>query len=156
MESAKMHVMLDIKDEFKRIGMDNADVADATHKDKSTVDKQFAEKNGTQTLLTAYGYAEAAGGRVVFLLDSEWEKMMRAEKELSAINAVIADKDNRLSYLAETNNALASQIEAQRKMIERLESNIEKRDAKLEEKDAIISRKDAAIASMLRKSGTIE
>lgn len=149
MESAKMHVMLDIKDEFKRIGMDNADVADATHKDKSTVDKQFAEKNGTQSLITAYGYAEAAGGRVVFMLDKEWERYKSIEQELIDISDTLRDREQRLANLSETAKSLSSQVEAQRKMIERLEGMIDK-------KEEAIARKDAAIASMLRKSGAIE
>lgn len=149
MESAKMHVMLDIKDEFKRIGMDNADVADATHKDKSTVDKQFAEKNGTQSLITAYGYAEAAGGRVVFMLDKDWERYKSIEQELIDISDTLRDREQRLANLSETAKSLSSQVEAQRKMIERLEGMIDK-------KEEAIARKDAAIASMLRKSGAIE
>ena len=149
MEATKMHVMLDIKDEFKRVGMDNADVADATHKDKSTVDKQFAEKNGTQSLITAYGYAEAAGGRVVFMLDKEWERYKSIEQELIDISDTLRDREQRLANLSETVKSLSSQVEAQRKMIERLEGMIDK-------KEEAIARKDAAIASMLRKSGAIE
>ena len=97
MEAAKMHVMLDIKDEFKRNGMDNAAIADANHKDKSTVDKQFAEKNGTQTLLTAYGYAESLGGRVVFMLDEEWDRLHGLEQAIHDLKDELRDRDQRLS-----------------------------------------------------------
>lgn len=149
MEAAKMHVMLDIKDEFKRNGMDNAAIADANHKDKSTVDKQFAEKNGTQTLLTAYGYAESLGGRVVFMLDEEWDRLHGLEKEIHDLKDELRDRDQRLSIANESISKMSHEIESQHNMILKLEMNIDK-------KEAIIDRKDAAIAAMLRKSGVME
>lgn len=151
-----MHVMLDIKDEFKSRGQDTKAIAELIHKDKTVVDKQFSEKNGTQSLLTAYGYAEAAGGRVVFILDEEWERMKEMEAEYPGLKESIRDRDSRLANMAEAANSMAKQIEAQTKIIERLERQIDDKDESIRRKDAAISRKDGVIAGLLKKAGAIE
>lgn len=149
MDAQKMHVMLDIKDAFKAQGKGTAEIADLLHKDNSVVSKQFAEKNGSQTLLTAYGYAEAAGGRIVFLLDEEWDRLHGLEKEIHDLQDALKERDQRLSVANESIGTMTKEIENQHKMILKLELNIEK-------KEATIDRKDATIAAMLRKSGVLE
>lgn len=148
MDASKMHVIMDIKDEFQKQGKDNGAIAEIMHKDKSVVDKQFAEKNGTQTLLTAYGYAEAAGGRIIFMLDEEWERLQAIEKEYIELQEAIRDRDRRLSNMSETAKSMAIQIAANEKTIARLE-------AKIDEKEKAIDRKDGVIADLLRKNGII-
>lgn len=156
MDATKMHVMLDIKDEFKSRGQDTKAIAELIHKDKTVVDKQFSEKNGTQSLLTAYGYAEAAGGRVVFMLDEEWERIKQIEKEYAELKDAMKERDQRLGNMAETAKSMAAQIEAQTKIIERLEKQIDDKDESIRRKEAAIARKDGVIAGLLKKAGAIE
>lgn len=156
MDATMMHVMLDIKDEFKSRGQDTKAIAELIHKDKTVVDRQFSEKNGTQSLLTAYGYAEAAGGRVVFILDDEWERLKAMEAEYPTLKETIRDLDQRLGNMAETAKSMAAQIEAQTKIIERLEKQIDDKDESIRRKEVAISRKDGVIADLLRKAGVIE
>lgn len=148
MEASKMHVMLDIKDEFKRKGMDNAGVAAATHKDKSVVDRQFAEKNGSQTLLTGYGYAEAAGGRIIFMLDEEWDRLQRLAQELSAAMDALRDREQRLGNLSETVNTLTLQNDAKDKLIERLEQRLDEKENSIKRKEEALVLKDKRISDL--------
>lgn len=149
MDAQKMHVMLDIKDEFKRRGNGTSDIAELLHKDSSVVAKQFAEKNGSQTLLTAYGYAEAAGGRIVFMLDEEWDRLHGLEREIHDLQDALRDREQRLTAASDAISKMSNEIENQHNMIVRLE-------AKIDKKEETIDRKDAAIAAMLRKSGAFE
>lgn len=148
MEASKMHVMLDIKDEYKRKGMDNAGVAEATHKEKSVVDRQFAEKNGSQTLLTAYGYAEAAGGRVVFLLDEEWERLQQLAQDLADARELLRDRDQRLGTLSETLKTMTMQNDAQAKIIARLEQRIDEKESSIKRKEEALTLKDKRIEAL--------
>lgn len=155
MDANKMHVMADIKTQYKSKGLDTGDISELVHKDKSTVDKQFAEKNGTQTLLTAYGYAAAAGGRVIFVLDEEWENLKAIEKEIPELREQLRDKEKQLANATEAARAAAQQIEAQTKIIQRLEKQLDDKDESIRRKEAVISRKDGVIGDLLRKAGAI-
>lgn len=148
MDASKMHVMLDIKDEYKRKGMDNAGVAEATHKEKSVVDRQFAEKNGSQTLLTAYGYAEAAGGRIVFMLDEEWERLQQLAQDLADTRELLRDRDQRLGNLSESLKTMTMQNDAQAKIIARLEQRIEEKENSIKRKEEALTLKDKRIEAL--------
>ena len=156
MNADKMHVMMDIKDELKRQNMDNADIAEKMLKDKSVVDKQLGAKNGTQTLLTAYGYAETAGGRVVFMLDAEYDEWQRMKKEYPEMQRKLKEKETSKNKLDSSVDVLTQQIEAQSRIIERLEKQIDEKDESIRRKEAAISRKDGVIAGLLKKAGVIE
>lgn len=155
MNATKMHVMLEIKDLFKLKGMSNEDIADILHKDATVVAKQFAEKNGSQTLATAYGYAEAAGGRIVFVSDELWEQWNKSEKEIIDLTASLQSKEQRLGNLSETVKSMAAQIESQTKIIQRLEKQLDDKDDSIRRKEAVISRKDAIIGELLTKAGAL-
>lgn len=155
MDASKMHVMLDIKDAFKSQGLGTEDIAELVHKDSTVVSKQFSEKNGTQTLQTAYGYAEAARGRIVFVLDDEYERWKNEESELEALKADLRDRDTRLGNMSETVKSMAAQIESQTKIIQRLEKQIDDKEDSIRRKEAVISRKDGVIGELLRKAGVI-
>lgn len=156
MDASKMHVMMDIKDELKRQNLDNEDVAEKMAKEKSVVDKQLGAKNGTQTLLTAYGYAETAGGRIVFMLDSEWEEWQRMKKEYPEIQRKLKEKEISKGKMDSSVEVLTKQIDAQSRIIERLEKQIDDKDESIRRKEAAIARKDGVIAGLLKKAGAIE
>lgn len=151
-----MHVMLDIKDYFKSQGKDHNDIADLMHKDKTVVDKQLSAQNGTQTLLTSYGYAEAAGGRVVFVMDEDWERWKAMEKELPELREALRDKDKQIDALKSAATAASAQFGEMSRIIERLEKQIDDKDESIRRKEVAISRKDGVIADLLRKAGVIE
>lgn len=156
MEASKMHVMLDIKDRFKAIGSDTNDIAELVHKDSTVVAKQFSEKNGSQTLLTAYGYAEAAGGRVCFMTDEEWDRLHSLEQEIHDLKDELSDRDRRLSTANESISTMTREIESQNRIIVRLEKNIEDKEDSIRRKEQVISGKDAMISELLRNAGVIK
>lgn len=155
MNADKMHVMLDIKDEFRAQGKDHNAIADVMHKEKSVVDKQLSAQNGTQTLLTAYGYAEAAGGRIMFMRDEEWERMKSIEQECIELRESIKEHDRIIAGKADTEKVLTAQIQAQTAIIQRLEKQIDDKEDSIRRKEAVIARKDGVIAELLRKAGAI-
>lgn len=155
MQAIKMHVMLDIKDYFKSLGMGHAEIADIMHKDKTVVDKQLSAQNGTQTLLTSYGYAEAAGGRVIFVRDEDWERLKQMEHEHAELLEQLRDRDQRLGNMSETLKSMSAQIDSQSRTIQRLENRLDDREDSIKKKDATIERKDSMIADLLRKSGAL-
>ena len=156
MDATQMHVMLDIKDTFKAQGKGTTEIADLLHKDNSVVAKQFAEKNGSQTLLTAYGYAEAAGGRIVFMLDDEWNRLHGMEQEIHDLKDELRDRDNRLTVANESISAMTREIEKQHDLIQKLETRIKKKEEKIEEKERIIERKDSALHQLLFEKGVLK
>lgn len=155
MDASKMHVMMDIKDELKRQNMDNEDIAEKMSKEKSVVDKQLGAQNGTQTLLTAYGYAAAAGGRIVFMLDKDWERWKKMEKELPELREQLKDKEKQLDAMKHEAEAASMKADTMNKTIQRLEKQVDDKEDSIRRKEAAISRKDGIIADLLRKAGAI-
>lgn len=155
MDASKMHVMLDIKDAFKAQGKDVSDIADIVHKDSTVVLKQFSEKNGSQTLATVYGYAEAAAGRIVFMTDADYDRLHAMENEIRTLKDDLRDRDQRLTSANESIAAMTRQIESQNTIIVRLEQNIDVKEESIRRKEIVIERKDSVIADLLRKSGVI-
>lgn len=156
MDAMKMHVMMEIKDFFKTQGKDNTDIAELVHKDVTVVAKQFAEKNGSQTLATAYGYAEAAGGRIIFVSDEDYDLWQKMKQEAPVMQSTLNDREQRLRNMSETVKSMAAQIESQTKIIQRLEKQLDDKDESIRRKETVIARKDGVIADLLRKAGVIE
>lgn len=158
----EQHAMIDIYNDLVMQGYTKEKIADKVHKDPSVVGKQITERHGNLTLQTAYEYAEVAGGRVVYVKDSDWERWHSMDQiisdyeiEVKRLKAEEEILNKQVTSLTETNESLTKQRESQQKIIIKLEANIETKEAKIDHKDEIIETKDKALHELLAEKGLI-
>lgn len=137
MDATKMTVMASM-DAYRRDLHESYErVAEEIFKSPATVRKQFTQERGSCTLNTAYGYAEHFGGRVVFVLDKDWEEFEKVD--------IYRD---RIKELEEELTRAHAEHDAQAKQIEGLiETNAELVRANQEKNESIV-RKDRTIEQL--------
>lgn len=119
MKESQMHVMMDICTQLERLGMTRSDLAEIMHVEPNTVNKQLTKQNGELTLATAYRYAAALHGAIVFLTDDEYDTLKRTHEILAeneslrqqilSMKAEHDQKEDRLNRISAT----LSKVQAQ-------------------------------------------
>lgn len=115
-------------------------LADKVHKDISTVNKQLDPNNGNMQLATLCEYAEALGGKIVFMSDDALLEMSSSD---------VSTMRMRMAELGQQNETLIKQVQHQERIIEEKDKRIAalravvvRKDEQIEEKDKAIVRKD--------------
>ena len=136
----KMHVMHDIEEYRKKIGMSYSHLAELTMKDAAVVKRQLTETKGGVQLYTAYELAAALGGVVKFIPPDAVDES--AEKERQKLN-------EQISTLMDTNAAQEAELE-------RLHNTIAMLQKRVIAKDEAVERKDELIRQLLIEKGVIK
>ena len=147
MKESQMHVMMDICTQLERLGMTRSELAETMCIEPNTVNKQLVKQNGELTLATAYRYAAALKGAILFLPDEDVDLLRRSKdlqaeadalrQELASLRRECEDKETRLNRLSAT--------------IEKVQTQNDRFALKLEEKDAEIYRQSETVRRLLEK-----
>lgn len=142
-----MHVMMDICAQLERLGLTRAQLAEMMHVEPNTVAKQLVKQNGELTLRTAYGYAEALRGIILFLPDEEYDALRRA-KEILAENESLRQQILSMKVEHDQKEDRLNRISA---TLDRVQRQNDDFAAKLTEKDGEIYQQNATIRKLLEK-----
>lgn len=156
MDATKMHVMTDIRSEFNIQGKLNDAIAELVCKDVTVVAKQFSEKSRNITLQTAYEYAAAAGGRIAFVRDDDWDFWHQdTSSTYGQVQEALSTANERVEYFKNLLQSEKKRAEWLEKLVMKLEMNLDKKEGAIDRKDAVIAKKDDVITELLVKNGVL-
>lgn len=136
----KMHVMHDIEEYRKAIGMSYTQLAELVTKDAAVIKRQLTETKGGVQLNTAYELAAAIGGEVRFISPKQIDNIGASERE---------SLNEQITTLTATNAQQEEDLAKMRETVSILQKRIIKMDERLE-------RKDELIRKLLIEKGVIE
>lgn len=165
MHADEMHVMVDINAYRERENISIGKVAKAMLLDTSSCSRQLKEEHGGVNLSTTYRYAEFFNGRVIFVLDSEyeeWQKVSEYKAEIEALQATVSALNKARDELDLQITNLSEILASQRERLDATAEQMKAKDAQIDmlwkdlrDERADSRRKDAVLNKFLSEKGVI-